>query len=458
MGAGQAFAQWAERKTAGWRGQWMTAAQLAVVSLGLVVQSHVAHAQNDTSFTLINRNSVAINRLYVSAEKQSKWGGDLLGAVVLGAAQRVKIEAPRDQGCIFDVRVQYANRRLEERFKLDLCRVSTITFDGSASRAEPAPDQKSPSTKTAPTATPNPDFLVVNRSQKVMGQLFVSSADSTSWGADLLPGVLKPGDRFEVKLPRNGQCVYDIRVIYADAAVEDRTKQNVCTIQEMVFAGPGQAGPSTAPAGERIAGYGTGFFVSAAGHALTNHHVVDGCSRVATVIEGQMLPSHVVRVDKQNDLALVRAQVPKTVLFATFRAAPGIRVGEEVVAAGFPFPQVLQNGLNVTRGNVSAMGGIGGNTAEMQMTAPIQPGNSGGPLFDMSGHVVGVVVSRLNEVAMKTATQNVNYSVQGSVDRLFLESNGVRASEAQSLRDIKIGDLSDAAREYTYQIVCYKKQ
>lgn len=291
-----------------------------------------------------------------------------------------------------------------------------------------------------------------------MTRLFVSSVESTSWGADLLPGVLKQGDRFEVRLPRNGQCVYDIRVVYADQAVDDRTKQNVCTIQEMVFTGPGQMAPRTEQGAERIAGYGTGFYVAGTGHALTNNHVVDKCTRIAAVIEGKMVAAHVVRVDKQNDLALLRVQASQPVRFAKFRASPGIRVGEEVVAAGFPFPQVLQNGLNVTRGNVSAMGGIGGNTAEMQMTAPVQPGNSGGPLFDMSGNVVGVVVSGLNAQAVKAPTQNVNYAVQGAVARLFLESNGVRAVEEPSTRDIKVGDLSDAAREYTFQVACYNKQ
>jgi hypothetical protein len=77
-------------------------------------------------------------------------------------------------------------------------------------------------------------------------------------------------------------------------------------------------------------------------------------------------------------------------------------------------------------------------------------------LFDSSGNVVGVVVARLNPQAVKTETQNINYAVQGPVARLFLESNGVRPVEVQSTRDIKIGDLSDAARDYTFQIVCFK--
>ena len=62
----------------------------------------------------------------------------------------------------------------------------------------------------------------------------------------------------------------------------------------------------------------------------------------------------------------------------------------------------------------------------------------------------------LNSQAVKTEAQNINYAVQGPMARLFLESNGVRAAEAPSVKDIRIGDLSDAARDYTFQIVCYK--
>ena len=410
--------------------------------------------QNDPTFLLVNRNTADIEKVFVSPAQQSKWGRDFLGDNVLRAGRQLKVEPPRNQGCIFDVRVEYPGNRFEERRGQDLCQLEQLVFDGSTARvAQPA--QKPPAQASA---TADPDFYVANRSQKVIGELFVSSAQAPNWGDDLIPGVLRPGQRFQVKLPRNGECIYDVRVIYEDKSVEERRKQDVCRIEEMAFTGQtAQAAGSPQPAsGPRVAGYGTGFFVTAQGHALTNNHVVAGCERIASVIEGQMVPSIVVQVDRQNDLALVRAQVTRAMPFAKFRASPGIRVGEDVVAAGFPFPQVLQNGLNITRGNVSAMGGVGGNTANMQMTAPVQPGNSGGPLFDGSGNVVGVVVARLSAQAVKTETQNINYAVQGPVARLFLESNGVRPVEQQSTRDIRIGDLSDAARDYTFQIVCYK--
>jgi serine protease Do len=420
-----------------------------------------AAAQSDPSFVLVNRSSTEIAKIFVSSAQQRNWGRDLLGDNVLQAGQQFKVAPPRDQGCIFDVRVEYPGNRFEERRGQDLCQLEQIVFDGSSARVAQSTQKPVPQAPAATTL--NPDFYVVNRSSKVIRGLFVSSVQSPNWGEELMSGTLEPGQRYQAKLERNGQCMYDVRVIYQDRTVEEKRGQDVCKIEDMVFTGQtaqaaGQQGGAPAQSGPQVAGFGTGFFVSGQGHALTNNHVVAGCERVASVLEGQIVPSIVVQVDRQNDLALVRAQVSKAVPFAKFRASPGIRVGEDVVAAGFPFPQVLQNGMNVTRGNVSAMGGIGGNTANMQMTAPVQPGNSGGPLFDSSGNIVGVVVSRLNSQAVKSETQNMNYAVQGPVARLFLESNGVRPTEIQSTRDIKIGDLSDAAREFTFQIVCYKSR
>lgn len=106
--------------------------------------------------------------------------------------------------------------------------------------------------RTQTTNAPDPDFHIANRAQdrtaKVITRLYVSSAQSNSWGEDLLPGVLKPDERFLVKLPRSGQCVYDVRVVYADKTVEERRKEDVCKISEMAFSGANARADSSSPA------------------------------------------------------------------------------------------------------------------------------------------------------------------------------------------------------------------
>lgn len=170
------------------------------------------------------------------------------------------------------------------------------------------------------------------------------------------------------------------------------------------------------------------------------------------------LPARVVRLDERNDLALLFVDNAPKVAFANFRSAPGIRAGDGVVVAGFPLPTVLQNGLNVTVGNVSSLSGVGGNSALLQMTAPVQPGNSGGPLLDLAGNVVGVVVSKLDAVGVAKETgdipQNINFAVQGSMARLFLEAQGVRVMEKPSASALVVGDVVDSARAYIFQVEC----
>ena len=100
-----------------------------------------------------------------------------------------------------------------------------------------------------------------------------------------------------------------------------------------------------------------------------------------------------------------------------------------VVAVGFPLPGLLASEANVTTGIVSALAGIGDDTRFLQMTVPVQPGNSGGPLLDLEGRVVGVVVGKLDAVKVASVTgdipQNVNFAIKAGVLRSFLDASAV---------------------------------
>ncbi len=102
-----------------------------------------------------------------------------------------------------------------------------------------------------------------------------------------------------------------------------------------------------------------------------------------------------------------------------------MRQGEDIVVYGFPLPGVLSSGGNVSTGNVTALTGLGDDSRFLQISAPVQPGNGGGPLLDRSGNVVGVVVSKLNALSVASATgdvpQNVNFAIKASVALAFLE-------------------------------------
>jgi hypothetical protein len=196
---------------------------------------------------------------------------------------------------------------------------------------------------------------------------------------------------------------------------------------------------------------GSGFRV-ARGAIVTNHHVIDGCSRLR--VNGTA--AQVRGSDARNDLALLGATLPgPSVSLRALRAA----VGEPVAVAGFPLRGLL-SGFNLTTGNLSSLSGLGGDTRYLQITAPVQPGNSGGPLLDSAGNLMGVVVSKLNAVKMAEVTgdipQNVNFAIHVNVLRSFLDANNVDYDSASSDKPLAPTAIAEKARGFTVLVECWK--
>ncbi len=206
-------------------------------------------------------------------------------------------------------------------------------------------------------------------------------------------------------------------------------------------------------------GTGTVFIVSKEGHAITNHHVVDGCSELR--VEGREGVAKLVTADEVNDLALIK--VPGNIsATATIAANPAkLRQGEDIVVFGFPLNAVLSSGGNLTPGVVSAITGLGNNTNQIQITAPIQPGSSGSPALNKKGEVVGVVSMKLDDMKMAKATgqigQNVNFAVSGQTLKTFLDTHKVEYRSGRLLSFEKsTADLADEARKWTLVVECWK--
>jgi len=196
---------------------------------------------------------------------------------------------------------------------------------------------------------------------------------------------------------------------------------------------PGKPGAPPAAGSGRMVSSGTGFVV-APGRALTNAHVVERCRALRVrLADGTDATARVLRADRQRDLALI--EVPRNSGPAlSFRREMNIRRGEGVVTYGFPLAGMLSSGPTLTTGEVSALAGLADDQRQFQISAPVQPGNSGGPLLDLAGHVVGVIVSKLNaaRVAQRTGDipQNVNFAVKGNEAVDFLRDAGIAPSLA----------------------------
>lgn len=215
---------------------------------------------------------------------------------------------------------------------------------------------------------------------------------------------------------------------------------------------PAMAGKPGAPQGggggpTRMVASGTGFVV-APGRALTNAHVVEDCRAVRVRAPGGTdLVARVITADRDRDLALI--EVPESAgPPLAFRRNQNLRRGEGVVTYGFPLAGLLSSGPTLTTGDISALTGLGDNQRQFQISAPVQPGNSGGPLLDRGGNVVGVVTSKLNaqRIAQRTGDipQNVNFAVKGSEAIDFLRRNRVepRLAEGTDRSAAEVGELA----------------
>ncbi len=206
-------------------------------------------------------------------------------------------------------------------------------------------------------------------------------------------------------------------------------------------------------------GFGTGFVVSANGHIVTNNHVIDGCSDLKGNLTGEAaMVLRVVSSDANNDLALLQA--PSTATFKEFARIRdrSIRSGDSVVAIGFPFHGLLTSDFTVTTGIVSSLSGMRNDSRFLQISAPVQPGNSGGPLFDTTGQIVGVVTAKTPVLRIAAATgsipENINFAIKTGALRDFLDNSVVPYQTAEPKGELKTTDIAGNARAYTMLISC----
>lgn len=169
-----------------------------------------------------------------------------------------------------------------------------------------------------------------------------------------------------------------------------------------------------------MTGNGSGSLVSLQGHILTNQHVVEGCARLT--VNGS--PSVLIGTDARLDLALVRAPAFENRRPIRFRA-DNPQLGEVVAVMGYPLFR-YSRALNFTTGTVSSTVGLNGDRTRVQVTAPIQPGNSGGPVLDANGRQVAVVVAKASVSWQDDANvENVGWVIRGQNALSFLERFGV---------------------------------
>jgi S1-C subfamily serine protease len=234
--------------------------------------------------------------------------------------------------------------------------------------------------------------------------------------------------------------------------------------------------PNTSPP-IKTSGTGSGFFVSKLGHIITNEHVVRGCVNITVGDNAKtQVTVTLVETDKRNDLALLKISSTKMASADTkslikklgikivplaseglFRSGD-VELGEDVLVSGYPYGDIFSNSIKVTKGIVSANRGMGNDTGQFQMDAAVQPGNSGGPIYDENGNIVGVVVAQLNKLkvakAIGSLPENVNFGIKASTVRQFLIASGLPTKWSNRSKGMITKDLAKIAKNQTVMVMC----
>ena len=180
------------------------------------------------------------------------------------------------------------------------------------------------------------------------------------------------------------------------------------------------------PSSEEWQGNGTGFFIDRRGYIATNHHVISDASEIEIEFtrngQKQIHKAKLIHSDKQNDLAILKIEDnsfrPFTNLPCNFQTKLS-DVGSDVFALGYPMASIMGTEIKFTDGKISSKTGIQGDVRVYQISVPIQPGNSGGPLFDYDGNLVGITSAGLNLVF--PSVENVNYAIKTSYLKNLIE-------------------------------------
>lgn len=201
---------------------------------------------------------------------------------------------------------------------------------------------------------------------------------------------------------------------------------------------------------------GSGFAINN-GYIVTNYHVVEKAKNILVYgVKGQTnncFQADVVATDKSSDLAIIKISDEHFTGFGTIPYAVRNRtldVGEDVWVLGYPLTQYLGNEIKLTNGLISSKSGFQGDVTTYQISAPVQPGNSGGPLFDSRGDIVGIVNAGV------PGAENVGYAIKTSYLKNLVDSYSISSSlpNSNSISSMALKDQVKKVNSFVFLIIC----
>lgn len=194
---------------------------------------------------------------------------------------------------------------------------------------------------------------------------------------------------------------------------------------------------------------GTGFFVSSSGNIVTNNHVIEDCNYVTANFEGSEIKTETLAVDKKNDLAIIKANInPKHIYPVSYDDA---QLLDNIIIAGYPLGKKVSSAIKTSKGSITALAGYGDNYSEFQTDAALNSGNSGGPIINDKGNVIGVAVAAFGK---KEGIESFNFGVKSSTLRTFASAKSINFIKPNK-NTLSNKELRDLIINGTVYLQCY---
>jgi hypothetical protein len=196
--------------------------RLLPAALALLALAAPAAAE-DASFTLINRGSKAVRELYVTPAGDANWGQNRIAGRPIPPGGSFPVKRRADNNCIMDIRAVFADGKAEERKSLNTCNVDAVAV-GLATVAATA----------AGKPADDPSIRLVNRGAQAIVEFYAAPAGHTDWGGNRLDaGPLPSATEKLISIARTGNCIYDLRVVFADKTAKEKHAADLCKISDL---------------------------------------------------------------------------------------------------------------------------------------------------------------------------------------------------------------------------------
>ena len=238
--------------------------------------------------------------------------------------------------------------------------------------------------------------------------------------------------------------------LYDDLVLIEQNYQEVKIAEKPKKEKPKKEQPKASPDDDKIvpAGSGSGFFVSKDGHVITNYHVIEGCDINKLSFKGSQTEVKILAVDKVNDIAILKSNTKPDVIFPV--SNEDVSLLEDVIVAGFPLGKQISSAIKTHKGVVTALAGAGDNYSFFQTDAAINQGNSGGPIINQKGNVVGIAVATWVEEGV----QGVHFGIKSSTLKTFASANGLSFA-SPNYRELSNKDLGKLITKGTVYVECH---